>query len=147
MSTTRSIINRTGLQSTINEFLKSCESYIGKLQKDGNLKIAQPLVREGSIISGSREKWNIVPFDETKEVQVGYYHILAKDMDDAMQIAKDNPEFEFSYNCKSRSAADQDQRRNDGLHISKVARKMLIAGLLDEVVTGPIFFVRLFNVY
>ena len=78
------------------QFLKSCESYIGKLQKDGKLKIAQPLVREGSILSGSKEKWEAVPFNETTEVQVGYYHILAKDMDEAMEIAKGNPEFEFS---------------------------------------------------
>ena len=78
------------------QFLKSCESYIGKLQKDGKLKIAQPLVREGNIISGSTGKWKVVPFNETKEVQVGYYHILAKDMDEAMEIAKGNPEFEFS---------------------------------------------------
>jgi hypothetical protein len=78
------------------QFLKNCESYIGRLQKDGKLKIAQPLVREGSIISGSKGKWKIVPFNETEEVQVGYYHIVAKDMDEAMEIAKGNPEFEFS---------------------------------------------------
>ncbi len=78
------------------QFLKSCESYIGKLQKEGKLKIAQPLVREGSIISGSKGKWKVVPFSETEEVQVGYYHILAKDLDEAMEIAKGNPEFEFS---------------------------------------------------
>jgi len=33
--------------------------------------------------------------NESKEVQVGYYHILAKDMNEAIKIAKDNPEFEF----------------------------------------------------
>lgn len=79
-----------------HQFLKSCERYIGKLQKDGNLIIAQPLVREGSILSGSKDNWNIVPFNETKRVQVGYYHILAKDVNEAMEIAKGNPEFEFS---------------------------------------------------
>lgn len=36
------------------QFLKSCESYIGKLKKDGKLKAAQPLVREGVIVSGSK---------------------------------------------------------------------------------------------
>ncbi len=78
------------------QFLKSCEHYIGKLQKDGKLKIAQPLVREGNIISGSKGNWKVVPFNETKEVQVGYYHILARDLNEAMEIAKGNPEFEFS---------------------------------------------------
>jgi hypothetical protein len=78
------------------QFLKSCESYIGKLKKEGNLKTAHPLVREGTIISGSQGIWKEVPFNENKEVQVGYYHILAKDMNEAIAIAKGNPEFEYS---------------------------------------------------
>jgi len=77
------------------QFLKSCENYIGKLKKDGKLKTAQPLVREGVIVSGSNGKWKEIPFNETKEVQVGYYHILAKDMNEAIEIAKGNPEFEY----------------------------------------------------
>lgn len=77
------------------QFLKSCENYIDKLNKDGKLKTAQPLVREGIIISGSKGKWKEIPFNETKEVQVGYYHILAKDMSEAIEIAKRNPEFEY----------------------------------------------------
>jgi hypothetical protein len=82
------------------QFLKSCESYIDNLKKDGKLKAAQPLVREGVIISGSKGNWKEIPFKETpfketKEVQVGYYHILARDMNEAIEIAKGNPEFEF----------------------------------------------------
>lgn len=77
------------------KFLKSCEIYIDKLTKDGKLKTAQPLVREGVIISFSNGKWKEIPFNETKEVQVGYYHILAKDMNEAIEIAKGNPEFEY----------------------------------------------------
>jgi len=30
-----------------------------------------------------------------KQIQVGYYHILANDIEDAIRIAKSNPEFEF----------------------------------------------------
>lgn len=67
------------------QFLKKCETYIGILKKEGKLLSAQPLVREGTIISGTRGAWKEMPFSETKEVQVGYYHILAKE----------NPEFEY----------------------------------------------------
>jgi hypothetical protein len=77
------------------EFLKKCEAYIGGLKKDGKLISAQPLVREGKIIAGMKGGWKELPFDESKEVQVGYYHILAKDMDEAISIAKNNPEFEY----------------------------------------------------
>ncbi len=79
-----------------HQFLKKCESYIGNLKKEGKLIAAQPLVREGKIISGSTGAWKEGPINETKEVQVGYYHILAKDIDEAIAIAKGNPEFEFS---------------------------------------------------
>ena len=34
------------------------------------------------------------PFIETKEVIVGYYHILAKDLNEAKELAKANPIFE-----------------------------------------------------
>jgi hypothetical protein len=82
------------------QFLKACMVYIEKLMKNGNLKSAQPLVREGKMISGSPAAWKDGPFNESKEVIVGYYHILAKDLDEAIAIAKGNPE--FVYNAKAK---------------------------------------------
>lgn len=79
----------------LQEFLKKCEVYILNLKKQEKLISAQPLVREGSIISGKSGSWKVEPFNEHVEVQVGYYHILAKDMDEAISIAKGNPEFEY----------------------------------------------------
>ena len=78
------------------QFLNDCMVYINNLVNDGKLKSAQPLVREGKIISGSKGAWKDGPFNETKEVIVGYYHILASDIDEAIDIAKGNPEFEYS---------------------------------------------------
>jgi len=77
------------------EFLKKCMDYIAKLTKEGRLKSAQPLERQGKIISGSNGTWKDVPFNEQKEIMVGYYHILAKDLEEAIAIAKGNPEFEY----------------------------------------------------
>jgi hypothetical protein len=77
------------------EFLKKCELYIGRLKEQGRLISAQPLVREGKIVSGPKGAWHVAPFNEAQEVQVGYYHILADDLDDAIAIAKGNPEFEY----------------------------------------------------
>lgn len=79
----------------LQEFLKKCEVYILNLKKQEKLISAQPLVREGSIISGKSGSWKVEPFNEHDEIQVGYYHILAKDMEEAISIAKGNPEFEF----------------------------------------------------
>jgi hypothetical protein len=78
------------------QFLKACEAYINDLKKKGKLISAKPMVSEGKMLSGSRENFKETNFSDTKEVIVGYYHILADDTDDAISIAKQNPEFEFS---------------------------------------------------
>lgn len=79
------------------QFLKKCEKYIGDLRKDGMLLAAQPLVMEGRIISGTAGTWKDIPMSDNDydEIQVGYYHILARDINEAIEIAKRNPEFEF----------------------------------------------------
>ncbi len=78
------------------EFLKACEVYIEGLIKNGNLIKAQPLIREGKMLTGSNGAWTVGPYSESKEVIVGYYHILANDMDGAVAIAKGNPEFAYT---------------------------------------------------
>lgn len=82
------------------QFLKACMVYIENLTKNGNLKSAQPLVREGKMISGTPGAFKDGPYNETKEIIVGYYHILAKDMDEAIAIAKGNPEFAYVKGAK-----------------------------------------------
>jgi hypothetical protein len=77
------------------KFLKQCEVYIDKLKSERKLISAQPIVREGAMISGSKGTWKEGPISYTKEVIVGYYHILAADLSEAIAIAKGNPEFEF----------------------------------------------------
>jgi hypothetical protein len=76
-------------------FVKKCEVYIGRLKSENKLIAAQPLVREGFIVSKTASGWTSIQVDPTKEVQVGYYHIRANDIDEAIAMAKENPEFEF----------------------------------------------------
>ena len=77
------------------EFVRKCEVYITKLQKEGKLKSAQPIAREGSVISLNNGGWNEVPYGEESGIMVGYYHIMADSLDEAIAIAKQNPEFEY----------------------------------------------------
>ena len=77
------------------QFLNACMVYIEDLMKKGNLKSAQPLVREGKMISGSPGSFKDGPYNESAEIIVGYYHLLANDLDEAIAIAKRNPEFAF----------------------------------------------------
>ena len=76
-------------------FVKKCEVYIGKLKSQNKLIAAQPIVREGFVVSRSGNDWKKITVDPDKEVQVGYYHIRASDIDEAIEIAKENPEFEY----------------------------------------------------
>ncbi len=82
-------------QKQHQEFLEKCEVYIEELKKEGKLISAQPLVREGSMISGRKGSWKEEPFHDTSEVIVGYYHVRANDLQDAIGIARRNPEFEY----------------------------------------------------
>jgi hypothetical protein len=84
----------------MDEFLKACETYIKNLKQQGVLLSASPIVWDGKIISGTGEKWKESDYKESGEVIGGYYHILANDLDEAVEIAKENPE--FSYNKDTR---------------------------------------------
>ncbi|WP_299672381.1 YciI family protein [uncultured Polaribacter sp.] len=69
-------------------------AYIGELMKKGILKGASPIEKTGSrIISKSNGTLKDAPFNESKEVVAGFFHVTAKDMDEAIQIAKENPIF------------------------------------------------------
>ncbi len=76
-------------------FIKQCEIYIGKLKSENKLIAAQPIVREGVVLKKTDKGWIEKDIATDRETQVGYYHILANDLDEAIKIAKDNPEFEY----------------------------------------------------
>jgi hypothetical protein len=82
------------------QFLKACERYIGKLTQEQKLISAQPLVRAGRMISGTKGAWRDGPFNDAEEIIVGYYHILAADLDEAIDIAQENPEFAYGTNAR-----------------------------------------------
>ena len=69
-------------------------NYIGNLIETGKLKGAQPLELGGAIIHGNNGIIKDGPFNEAKEVIVGYFHIVAKNLEEAIEIGKANPIFE-----------------------------------------------------
>ena len=77
------------------KFIKQCEVYIEQLRSKGKLIAAQPIVRQGITLKKDKSGWIETPIDPNKEVQVGYYHIIAESIEEATEIAKQNPEFEF----------------------------------------------------
>lgn len=79
------------------EHVAKIGNYISNLMQAGKLKGAQPLEMDGTMISGNKGSFKDGPYNESKEVIVGYFHILAKDLDEAIEIAKANPVFEAGY--------------------------------------------------
>ena len=82
------------------QHIQKVMNYIGGLMKGGKLKSAQPLDMEGTIISGTKGKLKDGPYNESKEVIAGYFLIEAKDLAEAIQIAKENPVFEDGTNAR-----------------------------------------------
>lgn len=68
--------------------------YIGGLMESKKLKGAQPLDMDGAIIHGNKGTFKDGPFNESKEVIVGYFHIVAENLEEAIAIAKANPMFD-----------------------------------------------------
>ena len=68
--------------------------FIKSLVEQQRMKAAQPLEMEGTIVSFKNGSFIDGPFNETKEVISGYYHIVAEDLEAAVRIAKRDPRFE-----------------------------------------------------
>lgn len=77
----------------LQEHMDNGGAYIGKLMQDGKLKNANPTDKGGRVIFDQNGSLKDGPFNESKEVVAGYFHISAKDIDEAVQIAKNNPIF------------------------------------------------------
>jgi hypothetical protein len=77
----------------LQNHLKEGGAYIGNLIATGKLKNANPVEKGSVLVSGSNGVIKDGPFNESKEVIAGYFHIVAKDMDEAVTIAKANPIF------------------------------------------------------
>lgn len=68
--------------------------YIQRLMENGTMKSAQPLELTGTTISGTKDQLYDAPFNETKEVIGGYYHLVAESLEAAVEIIKEDPRFE-----------------------------------------------------
>src|SRR5256885_4686067 len=84
----------------MQEHVQKGMNYISDLIGKGIVKSAQPLSMDGKMISGEASSLKDGPYNETKEVIAGYFHILAKDIDEAIRIAKANPIFEDGLGAK-----------------------------------------------
>jgi len=77
----------------LQKHIQNGTAYISNLIKEGKLKSAQPLEKGSRIVTETGGVLKDGPFNESKEVIAGYFHIVANDIDEAVEIAKANPIF------------------------------------------------------
>ncbi|WP_430965843.1 YciI family protein [Spongiimicrobium sp. 2-473A-2-J] len=78
----------------LQQHIEKVGSFIKRLTEEGRMKSAQPLEMEGRMLSYKDGKIVDGPYNETKEIISGYYHLLAKDLDEAIAITKKDPRFQ-----------------------------------------------------
>jgi hypothetical protein len=77
----------------LQEHIEKGGAYIGNLMKEGKLKSAQPVDKGSRIVTDSNGIIKDGPFNESKEVVAGYFLVTAKDLAEAVVLAKANPIF------------------------------------------------------
>ncbi len=69
-------------------------AWIGKLNETQQYVAGEPLLPGGKLVSGPGRLVTDGPYTEGKEVVGGFFIVLAKDYDEAVQLAMGCPDFE-----------------------------------------------------
>ena len=92
------------LQQAMNRF----KAWFDGLGEKGILKGAQPLVREGKIVSGKHGRLVADgPFAESKEAIGGYFLLAVNSLDEAVAVAKSCPSLEYGTQIEVRPVAEE----------------------------------------
>lgn len=92
------------LEDTLGRFMGWFES----LQAQGKVKGANPLMTEGKVVSGPNGR-SVTdgPFAESKEAVGGYFLLSVADMDEAVEIAQQNPLLQYGLTVEVRPVAPE----------------------------------------
>ena len=78
-------------------------AWIDRLSKANQYEAGEPLLPGGKLVSGKGGKTvTDGPYTEGKEVVGGFFIVNAKDMDEAVNIAKDCPDYELGASVQVR---------------------------------------------
>ena len=79
----------------LQEHLAKWGTWSAELEKSGNLQGGNPLENTGRTIRGSKKAVTDGPFTEAKDLLSGYILVVAKDLNQATQIALECPIYEY----------------------------------------------------
>lgn len=71
-------------------------AWIDKLKKDNRYVSGEPLEPSGKFVSGPKKVVTDGPFAESKELVGGYFIVSAKDINDAVTLCDDYPDFIYN---------------------------------------------------
>jgi hypothetical protein len=109
------------MQTVLNQFMGIFE----RLSAQGKIKSANPLAREGKIVSGKKGRFVADgPFAESKEAVGGYFLLAVDTMEEAVEIAKSFPTLDYGASVEVRP-------------IAEVCPSMVEAGLADAPHAEP----------
>jgi hypothetical protein len=70
-------------------------AWIEKLNKDGKYVAGEPLLPGGKLISDKKKIVTDGPYTEGKEVVAGFFLINAENMEEAVAISDDYPDYDY----------------------------------------------------
>jgi hypothetical protein len=82
--------------------------WVEKLRKEGRYEGGEPLEPRGKFVSGPKQIVTDGPFAESKELVGGFFIVNAKDLDDAVALTKDYPDFVFNGKVQVRPVQKMD---------------------------------------
>jgi hypothetical protein len=83
-------------------------AWVEKLNQGGRYVSGEPLLPGGKLLTGSNKAGTDGPYTEGKEVVGGYFIINAANMDEAVQISQDYPDFDFGGSVQVRQVMNMD---------------------------------------
>jgi hypothetical protein len=83
-------------------------AWVDRLSKEGRYVSGEPLLPGGKLVTGPKKAVTDGPYTEGKEVVGGYFVVNAGDMNEAVEIAKDCPDYELGGSVQVRQVMKLD---------------------------------------
>lgn len=83
-------------------------AWVDKLTKENRYVSGEPLLPGGKTVSGLKKTVTDGPFAESKEVIGGFFIINAKDLDEAVKLTNDYPDFDLDGSVEVREVMKVD---------------------------------------
>jgi len=91
----------------IQKVVSDWAAWFDRLTQEGKCKGGHPLHEEGKLVSGKNGRIVVDgPFAESKEAIGGYFYLQVRDIDEAVEIARQCPGLEYGCIVEVRPVAD-----------------------------------------